>query len=127
MSLVRSVTDAGTLVSAQLHTPVASSILGVGLSVLFPVVRIFLFPSLLAFFLVDAVIRVCLQFFFFPLALSCLLAPFVSTVPLVLYTRVSVANPPAADTAKGNNLHNLLPGLLNLLPKRKHKKKRQRK
>jgi len=110
-----------------LPSPVVFPILRVALPVLLPVVRIFLFPAFLAFLLVDSIKRVCLQFFSFPLGLSCLLAPFISTIPLVLDPRVPGTNPPAAGTAKGNRLHDLLPGLVNLLPERKHKKKRQRK
>jgi len=93
-----------------LHPPVAFPILRVALPVLLPVIRIFLFPALLAFLLVDSIVGVCLQFFSFPLGLPRLLAPFVSTIPLVLYPRVPGTNPPAAGTAKGNRLHDLLPG-----------------
>ena len=124
MVRTRLVTGAGTLISLQLHTPVAFPILGMGLPVPLPVVRIILFPSLLAFFLVDAIVRICLQFFSFPLGLSCLLASFASTVPLVLNPRVPGANPPAAGTAKSNRSHDLLPGLVNLLPKRKAQKEK---
>ncbi len=98
------------LVSPVLHPPVAFPILRVALPVLLPVVRIFLFPALLAFLLVDSIVRVCLQLFSFPLGLSCLLAPLISTVTLVLDPRVPGTNPPAAGTAKGNRLHDLLPG-----------------
>ena len=127
MVRTRLVTGAGTLISPQLHTPVAFPILGMGLPVLLPVVRIILFPSFLAFFLVDAIVRICLQFFSFPLGLSCLLASFASTVPLVLNPCVPGANPPAAGTAKSNRSHDLLPGLMNLLPKRKAQKEKIKK
>jgi len=121
---VRLVTGAGTLISPQLHTSVASSIRRVGLPVLFPVDRIFLFPSFLAFSFVDAIVRVCLQFFSFPFGLPCLLAPLVSTVPLVLNPRVPRTYPSAAGTAKGNRLHDLLPGLVMFLPERKAQKEK---
>jgi hypothetical protein len=127
MPLPGLVTGAGTLVSPLLHMSVAFSILGMGLPVPLPVVRIFLFPSLLAFFLVDAIVRVCLQFFSFPLGLSYLLAPLVSTVSLVLNPRVLGANPPTAGTAKGNGLHDFLPGLVNLLQERKAQKEKTKK
>jgi hypothetical protein len=90
-----------------------------GLPVLFPVVRIFLFPALLALFFVDAIVRICLQLISFPLGLSCLLAPLVPTVALILDPRVPGPNPLAAGTAKGNRLHDLLPGLVNFLSERK--------
>jgi len=124
MVRTRLVTGASALISLQLHTSVAFLILRMGLPVPLPIVRIFLFPSFLAFFFVDAIVRVCLQFFSFPLGLSCLLAPFVSTVPLVLNPRVPGANPPAAGTAKSNRLHNLLPGLVNFLPEREAQKEK---
>jgi len=127
MVSTRPVTGADTLISLELHTSVAPSILRVGLPILFPVVRIFLFPAFLAFFFVDAIVRVCLQFFSFPLGLSCLLTSLVSTVPLVLSPRVPGATPSAADTAKGNRLHDLLLGLVNFLPERKAQKEKTKK
>ena len=118
------VTDTATVISQGLHISVASAIPGVGLPILFPVVRIFLFPAILAFSFVDAIVRICLQFFSFPFGLSCLLAPLVSTVSLVLDPRVPGTNPPAAGTAKGNGLHDFLPGLVNLLQERKAQKEK---